>query len=369
MDLRVNKNMLWGAFAAFTFFQIAVSALAQERTIAVVSPGDESNEFWGNVISLTRAAADDFGYRIIVHHAGDDADRFAALIDKATSGKETPKPDAVMFPNMEGKGAQLLSVAEKNGVPALTFNMGVDVNEAGRPRDRYKNWIGQLVPDDEEAGYLLAKKLIDAASESGTRNIEILAIAGRKTDTPSIDRIRGLKRAVAEYPGVSLNKVSYTNWTEKEAMDAASQAAQKTPAVSVFWCASDRMAIAVSNALRRAGREVNKNLFVGGIDWTSTGLIAVSENRLTATVGGHLIEGGWAVVLLHDYFNGKDFAGESTLLKTPMSVADASNIDQYLERLGENKWGQINFTLYSKTRSTRIDKYRFTLDTMLLQLR
>jgi hypothetical protein len=37
----------------------------------------------------------------------------------------------------------------------------------GRPREKHPNWLGGLLPDDEQAGVLLAETLVEAARAFG----------------------------------------------------------------------------------------------------------------------------------------------------------------------------------------------------------
>jgi ABC-type sugar transport system substrate-binding protein len=354
----------------FFIFSFAGAAEAQQKTIVLFSPGVEDNTFWKNIETITEAASNDFQYNFEVYYGDDNPDKVAENIRRVTS--RTNKPDAVLFPDMSGNGEEFLKISDENGVPALVINMGVNTSEAGFPRQKYKNWIGQIIPDDIDAGYLLAKKLIFEAKENQAYQngkIRILAITGREQDIPSIERVAGLKKAVDEEANVDLLDILYTNWTSEETEEVLHAKMKADDRIAVVWTASDQMGIAASEVLAEYGKKVNQNVFVGGIDWTTEGLKAVQDSRMTASVGGHLIEGGWATVMLFDYFNGKDFKNESTMLKTPMSVVDENNVDLFLSKIGNGNWGRINFTLYSKVHQNWDKDYRFTIETMLIQLR
>lgn len=349
---------------------LAGAAEAQQKNIVLFSPGVEENTFWKNIELITQAACNDFQYNFEVYYGDDDPEKVAKNIQHITSRSNTP--DAVLFPDMSGNGEEFLKIADGNGVPALIINMGVNTSEAGYPRQKYEHWIGQIIPDDIDAGYLLAKHLITAAknqkaAENGS--IRLLAISGRENDIASIDRVDGLKKAVDEELNVELVDILYTNWTAEETQKKLRAKLDYDDKITVVWTASDQMGIAASDVLSEYGKKVNQNVFTGGIDWTPAGLKAVQDDRLTASVGGHLIEGGWATVMLFDYFNGKDFKAESTMLKTPMSVVDEKNVDVFLNKLGNGNWGRINFTLYSKVHQNWDKDYRFSIETMLIQLR
>ena len=371
----MNKNKGWYgiAFLILIWLMNSVSATyGQQKTVALFSPGVVENQFWANLIDVTEAACNDLNMNLEVYYCDDDPDLLAKKLNQATSAQS--RPDAVLVPGMLGYGERFLKIANENKTPIFTINIGVDADEAGKPREKYEYWIGQLVPDDTEAGYLLADKLVNAAIEGNAAansggKIKIYAIAGRKADPPAIERVEGLKNAVGQYPQAEIVKLDYSNWTAAQAREKTEAALGEYPDVSVIWAASDQMALAISNMVRRQGRSINDDIYIGGIDWTIDAINAVSNSELTTTVGGHLIEGGWASVLLFDYFNGKDFASEALMMQTPMNVIDQANVAAYQDMFGDKKWGRINFTLYSKVHKPNLKNYKFTLETMLVQLR
>ena len=60
-------------------------------------------------------------------------------------------------------------------------------------RERYPNWIGSLVANDEEAGYLMASRLIErgrALQPAG--EMQLLAFSGAKQTPAAQFRERGL---------------------------------------------------------------------------------------------------------------------------------------------------------------------------------
>jgi len=345
--------------------------LAQNKTVALFSPGVEENKFWKNVIEVSRDAANDLNFELEVYYANDDPELLTQKLEEVTEA--AIKPDAVLVPNMSGYGEMYLKIAEQNDVLLLSYNMPMNRNEVGEPREQYGNWIGEIRSNDKQAGYLLGKNLINSAIETqelaSGEEVLVYAINGRSTDTISQERIKGLKRAVDEIPQARIVRIDNTDWSSNEAEEAMSNAINDFPEISVVWAASDKMALAISEMLQNSGRKINQDIFVGGIDWLNRALDAVSESELTASAGGHVIGAGWALVMLFDYFNGKDFASESTILNTQMGIVNQGNVEEFTDKLGPGKWNRINFRLYSKIYNDRINSYRFTLETFMVQLR
>jgi len=108
-----------------------------------------------------------------------------------------------------------------------------------------------------------------------------------------------------------------------------------------------------------------KDVFVGGVDWTNQALLAVKSGDLTTSVGGHFAEVGWALILFYDYFNGKDFATESTIFKSAMKPLTAKNVNIFHSTEGKDRWADVNFRSFSKVLNPSLKEYRFDLVVLL----
>lgn len=356
------------SIVAIAFVTGGLYAQNQQKTVALFSLGYENSAFWNNLEQVTQAAGNDLNLNIQIYVTDGSTGWLARKLEEVTSSAN--KPDAVLFPSSDRPDSEYLEIIQKNEVPAIVYNTPLNTDQVGMPREKYSYWIGQITPHDVEAGYNLAKKLItDAREQNPNEEILIYAVTGEKGNKAAEDRLTGLKQALNDYSGVRLVNSNYTNWSDQAATDKTAAALENNPGIDVFWSATDQMALAISELLRNRGRTINEDTFVGGIDWMHRALEAVADGELTASVGGHLIEGGWACVLLFDYFNGADFKSESVVMKTPMSVIDESKVEDYLPLFGPDKWGRINFTVYSKARNSYLKNYKFKLETMIVQLR
>ena len=76
------------------------------------------------------------------------------------------------------------------------------------------------------------------------------------------------------------------------------------------------------------------------------------------------MDGGWVMVLLHDYHYGKDFIQETTSFKSQLFALNASNIDNYLNRFDQQNWQKINFRQFSKI-YTPLVKYNFSVESVI----
>ena len=88
---------------------------------------------------------------------------------------------------------------------------------------------------------------------------------------------------------------------------------------------------------------------------------------MVVTHGGHFLVGAWAMVILRDYHDGRDFAEEDVRLQFPMGAFDLPVARRFPE-IGKVDWRKVDFTRFSKTRNPAVTRYNFTPDAVLSQL-
>lgn len=351
----------------------ATQASTQENNlvISLFNPGDANNDFWNQTVAFAQEAASQLGIELRVFYGDDDFALVANQIEQEATRAD--RADAFLFPSVQRSGVQYLQIVEEHNVPSFVFNMGFDTNTIGMPRTQYQHWLGQMVPDDVTAGYELAKALIDAAVEadaySDDGNIHMIGVTGRQTDTAANQRADGLEQAAAEYNDVSLHQVIPSNWSQDDTRRRIQGSLRRFSQTNVIWTASDNMAMAALDWARENGKTPNQNFFTGGVDWTNEGLQMVANGELTASVGGHFMEGGWSVVLLYDYLMGTDFAEVDVVFSSPMSALTADNVTEYLNAFGDQDWSPIDFRSYSRHEHPANNDYDFGLESILNQLR
>ena len=74
--------------------------------------------------------------------------------------------------------------------------------------------------------------------------------------------------------------------------------------------------------LKQAGYTPGVNVVVGGLNWSQAGVERVLKGEMIVTHGGHFLVGAWAMVVLRDHHDGRDFAEEEVRLQFPMGAFD-----------------------------------------------
>ncbi|MBF0287572.1 MAG: ABC transporter substrate-binding protein [SAR324 cluster bacterium] len=360
----MKKNFLIiGVSLLFLFF--ANSAWGAKPKIAWFWSSPSSG-FWPMVERFISAASEDLGVDLDAYSYGENHTAIVPLVKQVLSNPST-KPDAVLIHNFKTRGKDVLELCEQYKVPILVFNAGFSEAEGvGKPREKYKYWIGLMLPDDEYAGYILAKRLIEEAKKLNKRGnggeIQIVALEGNRASEASNSRVRGLKKAMA-HSEFKIQQFFHSKWKEHLAQEAFELSSLRYLEVSLYWAASDSMAIGVVKAAEKRGLIPGKDFVVGGIDLLPENQEYLKSGKLAVSVGGHYAEGAWAIILLYDYLKGYDFAPfESSFFSTKMGDHQSSTfaeLGDLRQKLSAENIRKINFKQFSKAYNPDLKKYNF----------
>lgn len=350
--------------------QFTENSFAKEKVAWFQSAG--TSKFWPIVEKIMVSAAKDLNLDLDIYKYNNDPFYMITMVREVLADPEN-RPDCILIHNFKKRGEKILELGEQFQVPVFLFNAGFEADDqVGNPREKYPHWIGQMVPDDEYGGYLLAKKLIKKAASIRKNNsapIEMVALEGNRTSNASARRVAGLKRALAEHPEVVNNQFFHSKWRMGLAKEAFRVTRSRYPKNLIFWAASETMAIGVIEAAKEEGLIPGKDIITGGFDLLPENKKYIETGEMTASVGGHYFEAAWALVLIHDYLHGIDFGtDETTSFTTKMTSQTQENVTRYnniYTVLSSSLLDTLDFALLSKHRNPSIGKYNFDLDTFL----
>lgn len=366
MKTRYQRLMMCGVVVVLSLSSVSFGE--EHITIAMFTPRAEHDMFWGPFVGFMQEAVNDLNMELEVYYANDNRMEMKRQIEEAVTRAD--KPDALVIKNFQAQGEIFIEIADDAEVPIFVVNTGFQPEDnMGKPREKYRYWIGEMLPDDEGAGFGLAELLIQEAAARSDENISLLGIEGYASSGASIERVKGLKRALEQHPEVELTQILSANWKPDLAKEKFMTVKHRRyPDISVVWTASDGMALGVIEGAKELDFTPAQDIFTGGVDWSEQGLQAVKSGEMTATMGGHFMEGAWVAVVLYDYFNGIDFASESLQMRSKMSAITRANIDTYIEKLHREQWHKIDFTQFSKQLNPELKTYNFGLEALLDQL-
>jgi hypothetical protein len=124
-----------------------------------------SNKFYDALTSFMQASASNLGIDLeIVYSIECNRFEYKDLAERILTSAS--KPDYFISIFKRNISPLILQMAEKENVHYFTINTNVPEEYhqiVGKPRKKYRYWIGQMTPNDIRAGYDLAKILIENA--------------------------------------------------------------------------------------------------------------------------------------------------------------------------------------------------------------
>lgn len=337
---------------------LAATAAAQSRPkVIFVNPGKQDEAFWSMLTAVMKVAAAQLDIDLAVDWASRDR---IAMVDLGVEAARR-RPDYLVLVNEQRSAWAGLEEAAKLGVKVFMLNnafTGEDLARYGGPRERFADYIGALLPDNVQAGRAMALALGQAAIARGDVSpIEMLAINGLLATPAAADRFAGLQRALAEQPQLRLAADIEADWSRDAVIAPVEGLLLRHKGLQLIWAANDVMALGALDAAVQDGIAGRRRWLVAGLNWSPEGLEAIRNGRMLVSLGGHFLAGGFALVMLRDHFDGRDFADIGLVQQMPFSALDRSNVDGYLARFGGGDWGKIDFR--SLRRGPGDQPYRF----------
>jgi ABC-type sugar transport system substrate-binding protein len=349
-------------------------ALAWAQRVTFINPGKSDEAFWVSATRAMEAAARDLGVELEVRYAERQFPRALELAREIAARPEEQRPHYVIVVNEGAAGPELLRILADKTQVFMAYSgitQPADVAAAGAPRQKFAQWVGSLEPKASEAGYLTARELIGRARARGLKGadgkIHLLAVGGDRSTPTSVQRNLGMRRAVEEARDVVIDQEVNAQFSRQRAQEMAGELFLRFPQARAVWAGSDQMAFGAMQALEARGGTPGKEMLFAGINTSSEALAAVKSGRLAALAGGHFVLGAFALIMIHDYHKGIDFATiEGVALEASMFVLfSPKEVDLFLARYGEDRFDSIDFRRFSKVHNRRLKRYDFSFRQLL----
>ena len=367
--LNVRHQCLYVAAAC-----LFASPLAWAQSVVFINPGKTDETYWVDAAHAMQKAADSLGMQLRVIYTNRNRLEPITIAQQLARLPSKQRPDYVVFSNEYNVAASILRELEGSGIKVLMAYNGSahkSQEQLGRPREIYKFWLGSIEPNAQQAGYLTAKALIQAAMKQiSLRNdqgkLQMVAIAGDRSTPSSIARNKGMQQAVAEAEGqVELLQEVYGDWRKDKAQEQAEVLFRRYPQARLIWSGNDQMAFGAMQAWLAKGGVPGKDALFSAVNTSAQSFEALRSGQLAALAGGHFLSGAWAMVMLYDYHHGVDFINEGLELERPMfALFDARSSAQFEKRFGDAR-AELDFRRYSKYLNPHLRSYDFDLAKLL----
>ena len=284
------------------------------------------------------------------------AKRRETMLERGRESLAAPtRPDYMLLVNYMGVGQELLPLNAAAGVGTFVVVEGFGSAELftrGSGGGKGASYLGQIIPDDVAAGRMLAETLTDSARRrglvDGNGKVQVGAIAGEHSAAGNA-RFRGWQSVLKEHADVAQAGFEYGAWEEESGKKVAAQMLAAAPQIGVLWCANDSMALGALAAAVEAGRRPGEDILIGGVDLLDRALVEVAGRRLEVSIGGHLVDGARALILLHDHHEKRDLTPQT--LTTHLIAARAAQANRFLAFMKDRAWRRIDFTRFSRLKN------------------
>lgn len=288
------KSALVGAAAAAFLSTAAVAA--DEPTVGVVVPTLDA-QFWNSYVAFMKKGADELGVKLVVLNADNKPDQMVKSLEDLVA----QKVDGIVFTPYWATAARGLTLAKEAEIPVILTDSYPDFSPQ---TERFPNYIAFIGPSDEDAGYQMAKTLF-AAIKPGPDGKKVIGVVNGTAGTSvAIDRRKGLEDALKEAPDVRVAGEVDGNFVRDTSQTAFESLFQGTPDITGVWAANGGTATGVMAALKNHGKAPGKDVMVVGMDLNPENVDAVKSGDLLFDIGGHWLQGGFALVALFDQIKG-----------------------------------------------------------------
>jgi ABC-type sugar transport system substrate-binding protein len=262
------------------------------------------------------------------------------------------RPDYLLFVNYLSVATELLPVFAAAGLKTFLVVEGLnDGDKVAIGREARASYLGEIVPDDFEAGRLLAELLVTEARRRGLGaggEVRVGVLGGVQSQAAN-QRFRGWQAFKAAHPDVVQTGFHYGSWDRNAGRIAGTALLRSARSIDVLWCFNDDMALGASDAATALGRTPGRDLLIAGIDLIEPALVAVRDGVLLFSLGGHIIDGVRALLALDEHRSASSPAPSAE--RTRLEAVHAADADRYLRFLQGSAWRDVDFTRFSARRN------------------
>ncbi len=286
--------------------ETTAAAEAAEATTAAAADAVEANadladkkvgvciyQFSDNFMTLFRTELQN--YLVSLGFSADNISIMDGANDQATQTNQiqnfiTTGVDVLIInPVNSSSAATITDMVHDAGIPLVYINREPDADEEKRWEDN--NWDVTYVGCDARQsgtfqGEIISDIGIDKLDMNGNGKVDYIMIEGDPENVDAQYRTEYSVKAL-EDAGLEVNCLDdqVGNWDQAQAQSlVANSLAKNGTDIEVVFCNNDSMALGALQAIQAAGRTVNEDIYLVGVDALEEALGDVKDGTLTGTV-------------------------------------------------------------------------------------
>lgn len=297
-------------------------AMAQdEPTVGVVVPTLDA-QFWNNYVDFMETGAEELGVDLVVLNADNKPDQMIrSLEDLVAQGV-----DGIIYTPYWATAMPGLTLARQADIPVILTDVYADFEPQN---ERFPNYLAFVGPSDADAGYQMANALFDAIEPAEDGKKYIAVVNGTAGTSVAIDRRAGLQRALDENPDVVVVGEVDGNFVRDTSQTVFESLWRGNPNIQGVWAANGGTATGVMTAIKNAGMTPGEDMPVVAMDLNPENVDAVEQGELLFDIGGHWLQGGFALVLMYDHLMGHEIPAEQANVKLELLPLTQDRVEQF----------------------------------------
>lgn len=315
------RKYLKGALVGALGLVSAGTASAENPDIGVIVPTLDA-QFWNAYVEFMQKGADELGVDLVVLNADNKPDQMIkGLEDLVAQGV-----DGIIFTPYWATAVPGLTMAKDANIPVILTDSYADFP----PQDAlFPNYLAFVGPSDRDAGRQMAEALFTAIEPEEDGKKYIAVVNGTAGTSVAIDRRAGLQDALDANPDVVVVGEVDGNFVRDTSQTVFESLWQGNPNVQGVWAANGGTATGVMAAITNAGKKPGEDIVVVAMDLNPENVDAVEKGELLFDIGGHWLQGGFALVMLYDHLNGHGIPAEVANVKLDLLPLTQDRVAQF----------------------------------------
>ncbi|WP_234187520.1 ABC transporter substrate-binding protein [Shinella sp. NM-101] len=314
------KSMAAGLMLAAAAI-VAPAQAADEPTIGVVVPTLDA-QFWNSYVDFMKKGAGELGVDLVVLNADNKPDQMIkSLEDLVAQGV-----DGIIFTPYWATAVPGLTLAAQSNIPVILTDTYADFAPQS---EQFPNYIAFIGPSDRDAGKQMAEALFAALEPASDGKKYIAVVNGTAGTSVAIDRRAGLQDALDAHPEVTVVGEVDGNFVRDTSQTVFESLWQGNPNVQGVWAANGGTATGVMAAITGAGKVPGKDIIVVGMDLNPENIDAVEAGQLLFDIGGHWLQGGFALVTMYDFLNDHKVPADKANIKLELLPLTQDRVAQF----------------------------------------
>ena len=294
---------------------------AAQPKIGVVVP-TLAAQFWNSYIAFMKTGAKALGVDLVVLNADNKPDQMVKSLEDLVA----QHVDGIIFTPYWATAARGITLAKEANIPVILTDSYPDFQPQ---TTRYPNYLAFIGPSDEDAGAQMAEALFAAMQPNAAGKKVIGVVNGTAGTSVAIDRRKGLARALKAHPEVAVAGEVDGNFVRDTSQTVFESLYQGHPDIQGVWAANGGTATGVMAALKNAGKQPGKDVLVVAMDLNPENVDAVKKGDLLFDIGGHWLQGGFALVTLYDDLKGKAIPKAQSVVKLKLLPLTKDRVAQF----------------------------------------